>query len=113
MGLAAGAGVVAEIELAPRIAIEDGAGDTCTDVTELPTDLRHPEGVPASVLKARGSEKLLMTLRAGMMLEGMDLWHGAGAVLSIAHTDEDIVRTIEAFDRVLARMKAEGLFDEA
>jgi len=80
--------------------------------SQLPTDLRHPEGVPASVLKGRGSEKLLMTLRAGMMLEGMDLWHGAGAVLSIAHTDEDIMRTVEAFDRVLARMKAEGLFSE-
>ena len=78
----------------------------------LPLDLRHPEGVPATVLKAGGPQELLMPLRAGMILEGMELWHGAGAVMSIAHTDEDIVRTVEAFDRTLARMKAEGLFNE-
>ena len=48
----------------------------------------------------------------GMLLEGMDLWHGAGAILSVTHTLEDVDRTVEAFDRTLGRVKAEGLFDE-
>ncbi len=78
----------------------------------LTPELRHPVGVDTAVLKRRGPEGLLMTLRAGMLLEGMDLWHGAGAVLSVTHTAEDIERTVEGFDRVLARMKAEGAFAE-
>ncbi|HET8628293.1 MAG TPA: aspartate aminotransferase family protein [Thermomicrobiales bacterium] len=77
----------------------------------LPLDLEHPEGVDARVLKARGPEKLLTALHAGAVLEGVDLWHGGGAILSVAHTDADIARTIAAFDRTLARMKDEGLFD--
>ncbi|MGN6756848.1 MAG: aspartate aminotransferase family protein [Thermomicrobiales bacterium] len=80
---------------------------------KLPLNLAHPEGVDATVLKQRGPEDLLMALHAGMVLEGMDLWHGAGAILSITHTDEDIERTVEAFDRVLARMQSEGLFAHA
>ncbi len=80
---------------------------------DLPLELEHPAGVAPEVLKARGPEPLLAALRAGMLLEGMDLWHGAGAILSVAHTVEDIDRTVEAFDRVLARLRAEGLFGES
>ncbi len=78
----------------------------------LPLDLEHPEGIDTAVLKARGPESLLTAVHAGMLLEGMDLWHGAGAILSVTHTLEDIDRTVEAFDRTLGRVKAEGLFDE-
>ena len=78
---------------------------------KLPLDLKHPEGVDATVLKRRGTENQLQMARAGMMLEGMDLWHGAGAIISAAHTDEDIDRTVEAFGRVLARLQREGLFE--
>ena len=78
----------------------------------LPLDLEHPEGIDAAVLKARGPESLLTAVHAGMLLEGMDLWHGAGAILSVTHTLEDVDRTVEAFDRTLGRVKAEGLFDE-
>ncbi len=77
---------------------------------DLQLDLVHPIGVPADVLKRGGSPELVMTIRAGMLLEGMDLWHGAGAILSITHTTEDVERTVEAFDRVLGRVKAEGHF---
>ena len=76
-------------------------------------ELEHPEGISAAVLKGRGPDRLLNAVRAGMLLEGMDLWHGAGAILSITHTAEDIARTVEAFDRTLGRMKAEGLFEGA
>jgi glutamate-1-semialdehyde 2,1-aminomutase len=78
----------------------------------LPLDLEHPVGIDAAVLKARGPESLLTAMHAGMLLEGMDLWHGAGAILSVTHTPEDVDRTVEAFDRTLGRVKAEGLFDE-
>ncbi|MDP9373645.1 MAG: aspartate aminotransferase family protein [Chloroflexota bacterium] len=78
----------------------------------LPLDLEHPEGVDAGTLKGRGPEPLLTAVHAGMLLEGMDLWHGGGAILSVTHSAEDIERTVEAFDRVIARTKAEGLFAE-
>jgi glutamate-1-semialdehyde 2,1-aminomutase len=78
----------------------------------LPLDLEHPEGVDAGVLKRRGPEPLLTALHAGMLLEGMDLWHGGGAILSVTHTREDIERTVESFDRTIGRMKAENLFAE-
>jgi glutamate-1-semialdehyde 2,1-aminomutase len=79
---------------------------------DLPLDLAHPDGVDATTLKARGPERLLTAIHTSMLLEGMHLWHGAGAILSVAHTDEDIARTVEVFDRTLARAKDEGLFDE-
>ncbi len=43
-----------------------------------------------------------------MALEGVDLFHGGG-LLSIAHTSDDIDFTIEAFDKSLSRMHADGL----
>ena len=79
---------------------------------DLPTDLRHPEGVDVNTLKQGGSRELSQTLHAGMLLEGMDLWHGAGAILSVTHSREDVERTVDAFDRVLRRMKNEGHFDK-
>jgi glutamate-1-semialdehyde aminotransferase len=44
-----------------------------------------------------------------MINEGVDLFHGGGFTSS-AHTREDIQQTVAAFERTLARMKAEGLF---
>lgn len=79
----------------------------------LPADLRHPEGVDVGILKQGGSRELSQTLHAAMMLEGMDLWHGAGAILSVTHSREDIERTVDAFDRALRRMKNEGHFANA
>jgi glutamate-1-semialdehyde 2,1-aminomutase len=76
----------------------------------LPVDLVHPEGVDVATLKQGGSRELSMTLHNAMMLEGMDLWHGAGAILSVAHSREDVARTVDAFDRALRRMKNEGHF---
>jgi glutamate-1-semialdehyde 2,1-aminomutase len=54
--------------------------------------------------------KLGDPLYAGMTAEGVDIFHGGG-LLSIAHTEADIDRTIEAFDTTIRRMLREGLFE--
>ena len=72
-------------------------------------DLRFPEGVDAATLKGGGGG-LAGPLHVGMLLEGVDLFSGGG-MLSVAHDDEDVERTIEAFDRVLGRLHEEGMFE--
>jgi glutamate-1-semialdehyde 2,1-aminomutase len=47
-------------------------------------------------------------LRRGMLNEGIDLMAG-GMMVSSAHTDADVDRTVEAFRRTLRAMKDEGL----
>ena len=42
-----------------------------------------------------------------MALEGVDLFHGGG-LLSIAHTSDDIDFTVDAFDKSLTRLQADG-----
>ena len=54
------------------------------------------------------SIEAMWALKRGMLNEGVDLM-GTGGMLSSAHTDEDIDRTLEAFSRTLRRMKEEGL----
>jgi len=72
-------------------------------------DLRFPEGVDATTLKG-GSGALTGPLQVGMLIEGVDLFSGGG-MLSVAHTEEDVERTVEGFDRVVGRMEEEGLFE--
>jgi len=83
-------------------------GHSCSN--QRGEDLRMPEGVGPDVLKAGMSPRIGLALHQAMVNEGVDLFHGGGLV-SLAHTPEDIDRTIEAFDRSLRRMKDEGLFD--
>jgi len=71
-------------------------------------DLRAPQGIPSDVLKKSGGAGLATPLAIAMALEGVDLFHGGG-LLSIAHTSDDIDFTIEAFDKSLSRMHADGL----
>jgi glutamate-1-semialdehyde 2,1-aminomutase len=47
-------------------------------------------------------------LHAGMLLEGVHLFRGAGFV-STAHTESDVERTTAAFERTLRRLRADGL----
>jgi glutamate-1-semialdehyde 2,1-aminomutase len=47
-------------------------------------------------------------LRLGMLNEGVHLM-GDGMMVSSAHTDDDVARTIDAFRATLLAMKAEGL----
>jgi glutamate-1-semialdehyde 2,1-aminomutase len=54
------------------------------------------------------SSEAVWALRRGMLNEGSDLM-GTGGMLSSAHTEEDIDRTVEAFSRTLRQMKDEGV----
>jgi glutamate-1-semialdehyde 2,1-aminomutase len=68
-------------------------------------------GAPADLFRlTRGPTAT--ALRQAMLLEGVDLMH-TGALVSAAHTPEDIAFTIEAFDRALTRLEAEGLLPGA
>jgi glutamate-1-semialdehyde 2,1-aminomutase len=49
-----------------------------------------------------------LAFRRGMLNEGVDLMSG-GMMVSSAHTDEDVDRTVEALRRTVASMKAEEL----
>lgn len=56
----------------------------------------------------RVSNATSQALRLGMNNEGVDLMAG-GMMVSSAHTDADVDRTVEAFRRTLRAMKDEGL----
>jgi glutamate-1-semialdehyde 2,1-aminomutase len=73
-------------------------------------DLTMPQGIAPETLKAGIPHKLNDPLYAGMMAEGVEVFHGGG-LLSIAHTEADVDRTIEAFDTTIRRMIGEGVFE--
>jgi glutamate-1-semialdehyde 2,1-aminomutase len=85
-------------------------GHTCTN--QRGEDIRMPDGVSPIVLKTGMSPALATTLYQAMVNEGVDLFHGGG-LLSVAHTPEDIDRTIEAFERAVLRMRDEGWFERS
>ncbi len=69
-------------------------------------------------LEPRGAEELndprlcdvTMTervLKLGLLLQGVNVMHGLGAI-SMAHTEEVLERTLEAFDAVAQRIRAEA-----
>jgi len=73
-------------------------------------DLQAPQGVAPETLKRGIAPKLDAPLYCGMVAEGVDLFHGGG-LLSVAHTEADVDRTIEAFDTTVRRMTNEGAFE--
>ena len=56
--------------------------------------------------------RLAQTLNVpiGMLLEGVHLFH-SGGLTCVRHTPEDIATTLEAFEKVVGRMKNEGDFN--
>jgi glutamate-1-semialdehyde 2,1-aminomutase len=60
------------------------------------------------VLKLMGGRGAAGPLRKAMLVEGVDLMR-AGGFTSLAHTDADIQFSIDAFDRALERLQAEGV----
>jgi glutamate-1-semialdehyde 2,1-aminomutase len=66
------------------------------------------EHVPAETVKTGVTGALSTALHCGMVLHGVQLFHGAG-FLSTAHTDADLDRTIAAFAAVVPKLQAEGL----
>lgn len=81
-------------------------GSSCSNMTD--GDLRKPEGISVSALKGGLVRKAKSSFIAGMMLEGSDITFGGGW-LSVMHTPDDIDRTIQGFDRTIARMRDEGI----
>ena len=66
----------------------------------------EPEEAGLATLKSAGmSPELSTELHAGMLLEGVQLFHGSG-FLSTAHTEADVERTVAAFAATLARLPA-------
>jgi len=64
--------------------------------------------VPAETVKLGVTGKLSTALHCGMLLHGVQLFHGSG-FLSTAHGDAELDRTITALDAVVPRLQAEGL----
>jgi glutamate-1-semialdehyde 2,1-aminomutase len=60
-------------------------------------------------LPPRMSQTLTTSLKRAMLNHGIDLMGGSGGFTSGVHTDEDIGRTIKAFEASVREMKAEGL----
>jgi glutamate-1-semialdehyde 2,1-aminomutase len=75
---------------------------------QIAADMHAPEGVDTATLKASGHAGIGSTIQLAMALEGVDLFHGGG-LLSIAHSQADVDNTINAFDRVITRLKKDGL----
>jgi glutamate-1-semialdehyde 2,1-aminomutase len=71
-------------------------------------DIRLPEGLTPAQLKAGMSAKVKTSFVSGLMLEGSDITF-AGGWLSTAHAPADIDKTIDGFDRTIARMRDEGI----
>ena len=67
-----------------------------------------PEAHDPALLKAGVAGDLSAALHCGMLLEGVHLFHGCG-FLSTAHSEDDIARTIAAFDATVPRLRDERL----
>jgi glutamate-1-semialdehyde 2,1-aminomutase len=85
-------------------------GERCTNLTA--GDLHTPAGVTPERLKSGPSPRIEGILTAGMLLEGAHLFH-AGGLLSVAHTEDDIDKSVTGFERTVVRMRDEGFFDGA
>lgn len=83
-------------------------GQTCDNLTA--GDLHTPEGVSYDVLKNGSGQRIEGVLTAGMLIYGAHLFH-AGGLLSVKHTESDIDKTVEGFDKTIVRMKDEGFFN--
>jgi glutamate-1-semialdehyde 2,1-aminomutase len=73
-----------------RDQLESGSFDYATIKAPLPTP------------------NLLMKLRVGLLLHGVDIQPWPGAPISAAHTDDDRTRTAEAFRQTIRMLRAEG-----
>ena len=59
-------------------------------------------------LKENSDSKLLISLRCGLLLNGIDLACNGG-MTTAAHSDADITKTVEAFERTIGWMRNDGL----
>lgn len=73
-------------------------------------DIRIPQGIAPEILKSGVTGALSTALHQGMLLNGVDLFHGGGLV-SVTHSPDDVEKTVHALDVTIGRMLKEGLFD--
>lgn len=62
----------------------------------------------AAKLRQGMAPEIALSLKQGLLNEGVDLMR-TSAMLSSAHTEADIEKTLQAFEATLAQMQAEGL----
>jgi glutamate-1-semialdehyde 2,1-aminomutase len=74
-----------------------------------PKDRDGIEWPAAAPAPPRMSSSLTAALKRGMLNHGIDLMGGNGGFTSGVHTDEDISRTVDAFEATVREMKAEDL----
>ena len=67
-----------------------------------------PEDYSREELQRKPPE-LLRRFRLAMLVNGVDLSGWPGGLLSVAHTDEDVAFTLEAFRTSLAMLKREEM----
>ena len=61
-------------------------------------------------LKEGGNKELLMNLRCGLLVNGIDISVSGGMTMA-SHTETDVLKTCNAFNQTLEWMKADGLID--
>jgi len=76
---------------------------------DFPQDGDGTEWSVAAPPPPRMPSALTTTLKRGMLNHGIDLMGGNGGFTSGVHTDEDISRTVAAFQATVREMKAEDL----
>jgi glutamate-1-semialdehyde 2,1-aminomutase len=65
---------------------------------------------PIPVMEKAGDHGAAGLFRLALLVNGVDVNSKPGAIVSAAHTDDDITETAEATRRALGMLKAEGLF---
>lgn len=66
---------------------------------------------PLPVMEQAGDHPAAGLFRLALLVHGVDVSAKPGAIVSAAHSDDDITETAEATRRALAMLKAEGLLD--
>jgi glutamate-1-semialdehyde 2,1-aminomutase len=116
--LSAAAGVAC-LEIVRDPAIQDKAADTATKIKAGFNEALNRTGVEGAVggwrsynttaLKGKGSAwDLQLKWRAAMQLGGVDP-SGTSLIVSAVHNDEDVERTVAAYEGAIHRLRAEGL----
>ena len=64
--------------------------------------------VPWQQLKGSMPPALAHKIRTGFLLHGVDIVGWPGGIVSAAHTEEDVSRTVNAFEATMKMLGAEG-----
>lgn len=116
--ISAAAGVAC-LEIVRDPAIQNKAADTATKIKAGFKEALDRNGVEGAVggwmsyitttLKGKGSAwELQLKWRAAMQLGGVDP-SGTSLIVSAVHNDEDVARTVAAYESAIRRLQAEGL----